>query len=203
MSCKVPPCKKYYGILEQGMHGDPIYVASNRLVVYRNTSFGTDARDRIGRPAPYAGRFHRKGEELPLYAADSIAAALREHALHTAEPLIPEREVLRRVSALALAAGSKVLVGDHRMALEEAGLTLDQLYHPTDYSGCHQLINFARSIPGVVAVSTQSNAHRQQRTFAILPEHVHRVTALVDYWEGSLNLLKQAFAHEKVNSGHR
>lgn len=185
------------------MDRDPIYVASGRLLVYRNTSFGTDARDRIGRPARYAGRFHRKGDPLPLYAADSVAAALREHELHTEEPLTPEREVLRRVSALALAGGRRILLGDHRMALEEAGLTLEQVYADTDYSGCHRLIDFARSVPGVVAVSTQSNADRRNRTIAILPEHAHRVTALVDYWEGSLNLLKQAFALEKAASGQR
>jgi RES domain-containing protein len=185
------------------MDGNSLYVASDRLVVYRNTPFGTDARAHIDQPARYTGRFHRKGEPLPLYAADSIAAALREHELHTAEPLLPEREVLRRISALAIAAGSRMLIGDHKEALEEAGLTLDQVYHPTDYSGCHQLIDFARSIPGVVAVSTQSNAERGQRTIAVLPEHVHRITAVVDHWEGSLNLLKQAFTPEKLASRQR
>jgi RES domain len=183
------------------MDRDTTYVASKRLVVYRNTSFGTDAREPIGQPARYTGRFHRKGDPLPLYAADSVAAALGEHGLHTAEPLAPEREILRRISALAIAGGSRILIGDHRVALEEAGLTLDQVYHPTDYSGCHQLIDFARSIPEVVGVWTQSNAERRQRTIAVLPEHVHRITAEVDYWEGSLNLLKQAFIPEKVASG--
>jgi RES domain len=185
------------------MDREHIYDAVDRLVVYRNTSFGTDAWDQIGEPARYTGRFHRKGEPLPLYAADSLAAALKEHDLHTVEPLAPEREILRRVSALAIAGGSQVLVGDHLTALEEAGLTLDRVYHPTDYSGCHDLIDFARSIPGVVAVSTQSNADRRQRTIAILPEHVRRVTALVDYWEGSLNLLKKAFVFERDFSGQR
>lgn len=173
-----------------GMHGDSIYVAADRLFVYRNTAMGTDALERVGQPARYTGRFHRKGEPLPLYVADSPAAALREHELHTVEAVSPKREILRRVSALAIAGGSRILVGDHLTSLEQAGLTLDQVYHPTNYSGCHQLIDFARTVPGVIAVSTQSNAARQQRTIAVLPEHARRVTALVDYWEGSLNLLR-------------
>ncbi len=176
-----------------GMHGDSIYVATDRLLVYRNTAFGTGALEWVGQPARYTGRFHRKGEPLPLYAADSMTAALREHELHTVESIKPEREILRRVSALAIAGGSRILVGDHLAALEEAGLTLDQVYHPTNYSGCHQLIDFARSIPGVVAVSTQSNAAPRYRTIAVLPEHARRTTALVNYWEGSLNLLRAAF----------
>jgi hypothetical protein len=164
---------------------------------------GIDARDRIGQPARYTGRFHRKGEPLPLYAADSFSAALREHELHTAERLQPEREVLRRVSALALASGTHLLLGDHVATLRATGLTLDQVYHSTDYAACHELFEFARSIPGVVAVSTQSNAERHQRTVAVLPEHVHRVTASVDYWEGSLNLLKRAILTQPVSSGQR
>jgi hypothetical protein len=124
--------------------------------------------------------------------------------LHTAEPLQPEREVLRRISALAIAAGTHLLLGDHLATLEATGLTLEEIYHPTDYGACHELISFARSIPGVVAVSTQSNADRQQRTIAVLPEHVHRVTALVDYWEGSLNLLRRAFVSDAIApSGQR
>lgn len=96
-----------------------------------------------------------------------------------------------------------MLLGDHLATLEATGLTLAQVYHPTDYSACHELISFARGIPEVVAVSTQSNADRPQRTLAVLPEHVHRITALVEYWEGSLNLLKLAFAAEQAESGHR
>lgn len=93
-----------------------------------------------------------------------------------------------------------MLVGDHVETLEAAGLTLEEIYHPTDYTGCHALAEFARSVPGVVAISTQSNADRSQRTIAVLPEHVPRVTALVDYWEGSLNLLKRAFATDELEA---
>lgn len=173
-------------------HSLPLF--SGRLIVYRNTPFGTDAWRWIGEPARYTGRFHRKGQRLPLYASSSSEACLREYELHTEVPLQPEREVLRRVTALAIASGTHVLLGDHVSTLDAIGLSLRQIYHPTDYSACHALIDFAREIPGVVAVSTQSNAHRRHRTVAILPEHAHRVTALVDYWEGSLNLLKRAFA---------
>lgn len=179
---------------------DSLQLASDRLVVYRNTPFGIDAKRRIGEPARYRGRFHRRGEPLPLYAADSYRASLMEHELHTAGPLQPEREVLRRVTALAIAGGTLVLLGDHLATLDATGLTLEQVYHPTDYSACHRLIEFARTIPEVVAVSTQSNADRPQRTLAVLPEHAHRVTAVVDYWEGSLNLLKQAFVPTQVAS---
>lgn len=185
------------------MHEEPLRLASNRLIVFRNSPFGIDAWSHAGQPARYTGRFHRKGEPLPLYAAGSGEAALRELELHTAEPLQPEREVLRRVSALAIAAGTHLLLGDHVATLEATGLTLEEIYHPTDYSACHELIGFARSIPGVVAVSTQSNADRQQRTVAVLPEHAHRVTALVDYWEGSLNLLKLAFAFDAIAASGR
>jgi len=160
-------------------------------VVFRNTPFGTDAMRHVGQPSRYTGRFHLKRDPLPLYTASSYEAALREHELHAVEPLRPEREVLRRVSALAIAAGTRLLLGDHVATLEATGLSLEEVYHPTDYSGCHKLIDYARAIPGVVAVSTQSNADRQQRTIAVLPEHARRALALVDYWEGSLNLLKQ------------
>jgi hypothetical protein len=134
---------------------------------------------------------------LPLYAADSQQAALRELELHSDVRLIPEREILRRVSAIALPGGAQVLRGDHVGTLDAAGLTLEEIYHPTDYAACHALAEFARGIPGVVAISTQSNADRVQRTVAVLPEHAPRVTALVDYWEGSLNLLKRAFSTER------
>ena len=77
-------------------------------------------------------------------------------------------------------------------------MTLAEIYHPTDYGGCHALVEFARTVSGVVAISTQSNADRPQRTIAVLPEHVGRVTALVDYWEGSLNLLNRAFAADEM-----
>lgn len=113
-------------------------------------------------------------------------------------PLFPGRGILRRVSAVALAGGTRVLVGDHVETLDAAGLTLEEIYHPTDYSGCHELAEFARTVPGVVAISTQSNADRCQRTIAVLPEHVRRVTGLVDYWEGSLNLLNRAFATDEI-----
>ncbi|HEX6154029.1 MAG TPA: hypothetical protein VFZ19_10960 [Solirubrobacterales bacterium] len=185
------------------MHKAALYLASNRLVVFRNSPFGIDAWVGVGLPARYVGRFHRKRDPLPLYVADSGAAALREHELHTAESLQPEREALRRVSALAIAAGTHLLLGDHAATLEATGLTLEEVYHPSDYTACHQLIDFARTIPGVVAVSTQSNADRRQRTIAVLPEHAPRVTALVDYWEGSLNLLKPVLAADKVTSGPR
>jgi hypothetical protein len=112
--------------------------------------------------------------------------------------LVPAREILRRVSAIGLAGGVRILVGDHHKTLGAAGLTLEEVYHPTDYSACHALTEFARGVPGVVAVSTQSNADRPQRTIAVLPEHVPRVTALVDYWEGSLNLLNRAFARSET-----
>jgi hypothetical protein len=183
------------------MHVDSLHLLFERLVVFRNTPFGIDAWARIGQAARYTGRFHRKGDSLPLYAADSQEASLKEHELHTSEPLQPEREVLRRVTALAIAGGAQVLLGDHLATLEATGLTLEQVYHPTDYSACHALVEFARTNPEVVAISTQSNADRQQRTIAVLPEHARGVTALVDYWEGSLNLLKQAFAVEKIALG--
>jgi hypothetical protein len=48
----------------------------------------------------------------------------------------------------------------------------------------------------VAAISTQSNADRLRRTFAILPESSARLTAEVDRWEGSLNLLRLAFNRE-------
>jgi hypothetical protein len=172
------------------MDEESLHRPSGRLVVYRNTPFGADACKWTGDPAVYTGRFHRKGEPLPLYASDSYQAALREHELHTEEPLQPAREVLRRVTALAIAGGTQVLLGDHVGTLEATGLTLEQIYDATDYSGCHALVDFAREIPGVVAISTQSNADRRHRTIAILPEHARRVTARIDYWEGSLNLLK-------------
>lgn len=185
------------------MHKHGLHLAPDRLVVFRNSPFGVDAWAGIGQPARYTGRFHRVGDSLPLYASDSGEASLGELELHTVEPLRPEREVLRRVSALAIAAGTYLLLGDHVATLEATGLTLEEVYHPTDYTATHQLIDLARSTPGVVAISTQSNADRAQRTIAVLPEHAHQVTALVDYWEGSLNLLKQLFAADKVVSGQR
>lgn len=141
---------------------------------------------------------HWKGEPLPLYAADTRVAALRELELHSEKPLHPEREVLRRVSALGIAGGAYLLQGDHIATLKAADLTLEEVYDPIDYSGCHALIEFAKTIPGVVAVSTQSNADRQRRTIAILPEHAKRIAAVVDYWEGSLNLLKEAFSTDAI-----
>lgn len=176
------------------MSDAPLQVAPTRGIVYRNTPLEVDAWRNVGRPARYHGRFHRRGEPLPLYAASSQQAALRELELHSEVPLVPAREILRRVSAIALAGGARILLGDHVEILDAAELTLEQIYHPTDYSGCQSLAEFARTVPGVVAISTQSNADRAQRTIAILPEHVPRVTGLVDYWEGSLNLLSRAFA---------
>jgi hypothetical protein len=180
------------------MEEPSLRIKPTRGVIYRNTPFGIDAWRAVGEPARQSGRFHRKGDPLPLYAATSQRAALRELELHTDIPLVPARVFLRRVSAIALAGGSRILVGDHLDTLEATGVTLTEIYDPTDYSGCHTLAEFARSVPGVVAITTQSNADRTQRTIAVLPEHVPQVTALVDYWEGSLNLLSRAFAIEKA-----
>jgi hypothetical protein len=49
----------------------------------------------------------------------------------------------------------------------------------------------------VAAIETQSNVDRGQRTIAILPEKAPFVTGLVDYWEGSLHLLRLAFGGEE------
>lgn len=179
------------------MESDSIWKPASRLVVYRNTPFGEDAWKAVGTSAGYEGRFHRRGEPLPLYASDSAYAALRELELQTASPLEPQREVLRRVTAVALVAGSRILIADHAETLEATGLTLDRVYDPDDYSACHQLAQYAGKLSGVVAISTQSNAERPQRTVAVLPKHAKRVTALVDYWEGSLNLLKRHFASNR------
>jgi hypothetical protein len=180
-------------VLDARIHATP-----TRGVIYRNSPFGVSAWRSVGQPARYTGRFHRRGEPLPLYAADSQLAALRELELHSDLPLVPAREILRRVSAIGIAGGTRILLGDHAETLDATALTLEQLYHPTDYSACHALTEFARSVPGVVAISTQSNADRGQRTIAVLPEHVPQVTALVDYWEGSLNLLNRAFVSSEA-----
>lgn len=180
------------------MQHHSLHVAPTRALLYRNTPFGVDAWHVVGRPARCAGRFHRRGDPLPLYAADSPRAALGELELHSDVPLVPGREVLRRVTAIALAGGARILLGDHVETLDAAGLTLEEIYHPSSYAGCHALAEFARSVTGVVAISTQSNADRPQRTIAVLPEHVPHVTALVDYWEGSLNLLNRAFAADEI-----
>jgi hypothetical protein len=173
----------------EAMEGDSLQVLFSRLVVFRSTPFGMNAWSAVGKPAGYAGRFHRLGEPLPLYASESEQASLRELDLHTELPLEPAREVLRRVTAIAIPAGARVLLADHVDTLEATGLTLEQVYDPSDYKACQLVADYARSLSGSVAVSTQSNADRQQRTLAVLPEHA-RMTALVDYWEGSLNLLR-------------
>jgi hypothetical protein len=115
--------------------GELLQTAPTRGVIFRNSPFGVDAWRAVGRAARYEGRFHRRGERLPLYAADSQLAALRELELHAEVPLVPEREVLRRISAIALAGGTKILVGDHLQTLESASLTLEEIYHPTGSSG--------------------------------------------------------------------
>ncbi len=175
------------------MKGEAPQLLSSRLVVFRNTPFGVDAWHAVGEPGPYTGRFHRRGDALPLYTSGSREAALGELLLHTQSPLQPSRGVLRRITAVAVAAGVRILDADHRETLNAVGVTLEQVYDPADYSACHAIADYARTIPGVVAVSTQSNAERNQRTVAILPEHATQVTALVDYWEGSLNLLELFF----------
>jgi len=177
---------------------DSLQLLFSRLVVFRSTPFGVDAWSAVGEPAPYTGRFHQRGDALPLYTSDSGQATLRELELHTETPLEPPRDVLRRVTAIAIAAGSRVLVADHADTLEATGLTLEQVYHPTDYEACHALADYARSVPGVVAIGTQSNAERQQRTVVVLPEHAASVTAPVEHWEGSLNLLKLAFGERSA-----
>ncbi len=173
----------------EGMEGNSLQVLFSRLVVFRNTPFGVDAWSTVGEPAGYAGRFHRLGEPLPLYASESAQASLRELDLHAEMPLEPAREVLRRVTAVAIPAGARVLLADHVDTLDSTGLTLEQVYDPDDYEACQLVADYAQSLPGTVAISTQSNAERQQRTFAVLPGHAH-MTAPVDYWEGSLNLLR-------------
>lgn len=178
------------------MKGGSLSVLSSRAVVFRNTPFGVDAWSAVGEVARYEGRFHRKGEPLPQYAANSQLATIRELELHSQEPLEPSREILRRITAIALAAGSQVLIADHAETLAAAEVTLEQVYDFANYGACHALMDYARS-QGVVAVETQSNADRGQRTIAILPEKARLVTGLVDYWEGSLNLLRRAFPNER------
>ncbi len=179
----------------QSMQDAPIQILFSRLVVFRSTPFGADAWRSVGEAAGYTGRFHGHGEPLPLYTSSSELATLRELELHAASPLEPSREILRRVTAIGLAAGSRLLIADHRDTLAATGFSLGQIYNESDYEACHAVAEYAAGLPGVVGVTTQSNAEREQRTIAILPSQAKRATAMVDYWEGSLNLLRRAFAH--------
>ncbi len=174
--------------------GESLQLIHSRLEVFRNTPFGIDAWSSVGEPARYTGRFHRKGDPLPLYASSSGFAALRELELHTEEPLEPSRDVLRRITAVGIAAGPQILIADHEDTLSAVGVTLDDIYDSSRYDACHAVTEYARSVPNTVAISTQSNAARTRRTVAILPEHADRITGLVDYWEGSLNLLQALFS---------
>ncbi len=115
--------------------------------------------------------------------------------LHAASPLEPSREILRRVTAIGLAAGSSLLAADHRDTLAATGFSLGQIYDGSDYEACHAVAEYAASLPGVVGITTQSNGEREQRTIAILSSQADKATAMVDYWEGSLNLLRRAFAY--------
>lgn len=177
------------------MEIDSSFKVRPRLVAFRSTPFDVDAWRGVGEPARCQGRFHRKGEPLPQYASDSADATLRELELHTDSPLEPAREIFRRITAVGLAAGATVLAADDAATLDAVGLSLEQVYHPTDYGACQAITDYAKGIPGVAAISTQSNADRVRRTFAILPESAARLTAEVERWEGSLNLLRLAFVH--------
>jgi hypothetical protein len=179
--------------LAETMEIDSSFRVRPRLVVFRSTPFDVDAWRGVGEPARCQGRFHRKGEPLPQYASDSAGATLRELQLHTDSPLEPAREIFRRISAVGLAAGARILAADDAATLGVIGLSLEQVYHPTDYGACQAIADYAKSIPKVAAISTQSNADRLRRTFAILPESSAQLTAEVERWEGSLNLLRLAF----------
>lgn len=178
------------------MESDWSFRVRPRLVVFRSTPFDVNAWRGVGEPARCEGRFHRKGEPLPQYASDSAYATLRELQLHADSPLEPAREIFRRITAVGLAAGTKILAADDAATLDATGLSLKQVYHPTDYEACQTIADYAKSLPEVAAISTQSNADRLRRTFAILPESSNRLTAEVDRWEGSLNLLRLAFDRE-------
>jgi hypothetical protein len=177
------------------MQSSPIQILFSRLVVFRSTPFGVDAWRSVGEAAAYTGRFHGNEKPLPLYASSSELATLRELELHAASPFEPSREIRRRITAIGLAAGSRLLAADHRDTLAATGFSLGQIYDGSDYEACHAVAEYAARLPGVVGVTTQSNAERGQRTVAILPSQAKRATAMVDYWEGSLNLLRRAFAH--------
>lgn len=177
------------------MQDDPIRVLFSPLVVFRSTPFGVDAWRSVGEAAGYTGRFHGLGQPLPLYTSSSELATLRELELHASSPLEPSREILRRVTAIALAAGSRLLAADHRDTLAATGFSLRQIYDGSDYEACHAVAKYAAGLPGVVGVTTQSNAEREQRTIAVLPSQTKTATAMVDYWEGSLNLLRRAFVY--------
>lgn len=179
------------------MEGDSLQVLFSRLLVFRSTPFGVDAREAVGQAAGYTGRFHRRGEPLPLYASESAQAALKELDLHAEIPLDPAREILRRVTAVAIPAGTRVLLADHVETLDATELTLDQVYDADDYDACHAIAEYARTLGNAVAISTQSNAERRQRTFVLLPEHAH-IAARVDYWEGSLNLLRLGLVEQST-----
>ncbi len=125
-------------------------------------------------------------------------AALQELAIQTESPLQPARAILRRISAVAIAAGPQILIADHSETLEAVGVSLDQVYDESDYEACNAIADYARSLGDVVAISTQSNAERVERTVAILPDYAAQITALVDYWEGSLNLLELCFGERSL-----
>jgi hypothetical protein len=69
------------------MEDGALSVLDSRAVVFRSTPFGVDAWRAVGEAAQYEGRFHRKGEPLPQYAADSQLATIRELELHAEKPL--------------------------------------------------------------------------------------------------------------------
>jgi hypothetical protein len=105
----------------ESMQDSPIHVLFSPLVVFRSTPFGVDAWRSAGEAAGYTGRFHGLGQPLPLYTSSSELATLRELELHASSPLEPSREILRRVTAIALAAGSRLLAADHRDTLAATG----------------------------------------------------------------------------------
>lgn len=158
----------------ESMQDSAIQVLFSRLVVFRSTPFGVDAWRSVGEAAGYTGRFHRHGKPLPLYTSSSELATLRELELHTAAPLEPSREILRRVTAIALAAGSRLLAADHRDTLAATGFSLGQIYDGSNYEACHAIAEYAAGLSGVVGVTTQSNAKREQRTIVILPPQAKR-----------------------------
>lgn len=100
----------------------------------------------------------------------------------------------RRITTIAIAAGSRILHADHQDTLAATGLTLAAIYSSTDYGACHALVDYAKRRGDVAAIVTLSNGGRSNhKTVAVLPEHIARVTAMVDCWEGSLNLLEDGF----------
>jgi hypothetical protein len=87
------------------------------------------------------------------------------------------------------------VAADHRDTLAATGFSLGQIYDETNYEACHAIAEYASGLPGIVGITTQSNAEREQRTIVVLPSHAKTATAMVDHWEGSLDLLRRAFSH--------